>query len=182
MAAPEGVPREAAADQRPLSVGRIAGREDPEIDTGSDHEREASGREISWPQSAEETQAAIERVLTLKYGTVVMDSDGDYAISTGAGGGIRFFVTVADGGASIAFHRTVVGRVNSQQSAVIEASYLNRDNRDVRWVLRGRALSQEMHFSTAPFVPARFGEMLDLFGKRYRGSVSVLRMRLGTDA
>jgi hypothetical protein len=134
--------------------------------------------EISWPQNVEEMQAAVEAVLTLKYSGFVIDDDDDYVIEEGDS---RFYLTVINDRPIIAFRKTAVIWVKSRQAAVIEANYLNRDNTDIRWVLRGHTLSQELLFTTAPFVPSRFVHMLEHFAEQYRGTVSALRMRLGGD-
>lgn len=134
---------------------------------------------VSWPRSVQETQEVLEQVLTWKYGTANIDSDGEYVVDTRTDGGTRFYLTVINDQPAIAFRKHVVLIVNSRQAAVIEANYLNRENSEIRWVLRGHTLSQELHLTTAPFAPARFVELLDLFDTQYRATASSLQLRLG---
>ncbi len=136
---------------------------------------------ITWPRSVDEVRNAVEEVLGIRFGSATMDDDGDYVIEMSGGGGSRFYLTVINDAPYAAFRKAVVLYVNSRRSAVIEANYLTREHPEIRWVLRGHTLYQEYSFSTAPFVPLRFVEMLDQFDLHYRANVSSLRMRLGGD-
>ncbi len=179
-----GVVREAAGPNQGQSKRRISQRGVRELGGSPLISRapEAAWPEISWPQSIDETCEAVEELLTLKYSKATRDIDDDYVIDTSAEGGTHFYLTVINDRPKIVFRKAVVILVNSRQSAVIEANYLNRETGDIRWVLRGYTLYQEHCFLTAPFVPVRFAEMLDLFGEQYGYTVSELRMRLGGDS
>ena len=179
---PEGVPSE-NTEPPPRKPRQVARRGDHQRDTvaGGDSASEQSWPELSWPKSVDEVHEAVEQVLVLKYDSAPLDVDGDFVVDSTAEGGARFYLTVINDGPMIAFRKAVVIHVKSRQSAVIEANYLNRGSADIRWVLRGYALYQELSFPTNPFVPVRFAEMLDQFGEQYRDNVSALRMRLGDE-
>ena len=177
---PEGVPLENDQQLRrnPRRVARRGDRNSAAAALG-DAVSAQSWPELSWPASVDGVREAVEQVLVMKYGTATLDSDDDFVIDSTAEGGTRFYLTVINDRPMIAFRKAVVLHVNSRQSAVVEANYLNREVADIRWVLRGYTLYQELSFPTAPFVPIRFAEMLDQFGLHYRDNVSELRMRLG---
>ena len=180
---PDGVPREAEEPKERNSRRRLARRGDRELGTLSldDLVSEELCPELSWPKSSDEVHEAVEQALILKYGTAPMDIDGDFVVDSTAEGGGRFYLTAINDRPTIAFRKAVVIQVKSRQAAVVEANYLNREVADIRWVLRGHTLYQELSFPTNPFVTVRFVEMLDQFGLRYRDNVSALRMRLGDD-
>ena len=181
---PEGVPREDDEPKGRSPRRRLAQRGGRGLDTVSLDVplAEKLWPELSWPESVDEVHEAVEAVLVLKYGTALLDVDDDFVIDSTAEGGTRFYLTVINDLPMIAFRKAVVLCVKSRQSAVIEANYLNRDVADIRWVLRGYTLYQELGFLTAPFVPIRFVEMLDRFGQQHRNNASALRLRLGGDA
>jgi len=177
----DGIPREdGEPSQNPRRVERRGDRQLAKA-LLDDSTSGQSWPALSWPASVDEVHEAVEQVLVLKYGTADLDIDDDFVIDSAPEGGTRFYLTVINDRPMIAFRKAVVIHVNSRQSAVIEANYLNREVADVRWVLRGYTLYQELSFPTAPFVPIRFVEMLDQFGQQYRDNVSALRMRLGGD-
>ena len=126
-----------------------------------------------------ELREAVEVVLESKYGTVDLDSDGDYRIHHPFIGGTRFYVSVPDEQPVIRIWKTVVYGVNSRRAATIEANYLNRVHPFTKWVLWGHNLSQEVYIPCAPFVPHLLEEMLDRFGEQYAENVSALQLRLG---
>ena len=184
LPSPEGVPCEADEPKEPNPRRRLVRRGNRPHDTASlgDPVSVKPWPELSWPESVDEVHEAVEQVLVLKYGTAPLDTDDDFVVDSSADGGTRFYLTVINDQPMIAFRKAAVICVKSRQSAVIEANYLNRGAADIRWVLRGYTLYQELSFPTNPFVPIRFAEMLDQFGQQYRDNASALQMRLGGDA
>jgi hypothetical protein len=182
LPSPDGIPREDG--ELPQNPGRIErhGDRQPAKAVHDVSTARQSWPGLSWPASVDEVNEAIEQVLVMKYGTMTRDSDDDFVIDSTHEGGTRFYLTVINDRPITAFRKAVVLHVNCRQSAVVEANYLNREVADIRWVLRGYTLYQELSFPTAPFVPMRFVEMLDQFGQQYRDNVSALRMRLGGDS
>ena len=73
---------------------------------------------------------------------------------------VRSYLTLINGRPLIAFRKTVVMFVRSLQAAVVEANYVNREQADIRWVLRGHTLAQEPLFTTGgvPCLLVRPGE------------------------
>jgi len=180
LTSPAGVVRE-ARESKQRTPRRLAKWDDPDLDVFTNRD-EIAGKhwpELSWPRSVDEVHEAIDKILMLKYGSVELDTDDDFIIDTSAQGGTRFYLTVINDLPMILCRKAAVLHVNSRGAAVIEANYLNREVMDIRWVLRGYTLYQELGFPTAPFVPNRFVEMLDRFGLHYRDTVSALRLRLG---
>ncbi len=177
---PDGVLREARLPKP--RKRRVAAEDDGGVvtDSGLGGHGAEVWPAITWPRSVDEVRDAVEEMLSIRFGSATMDDDGDYVIET-SGGGSRFYLTVINDEPYLAFRKAVVLYVNSRRSAVIEANYLTREHPEIRWVLRGHTLYQEYSFSTAPFVPVRFVEMLDEFDLHYRANVSALRMRLGGD-
>ena len=182
LPSPDGVVREVEGLHRP-DRRRAKWRGDPDRDgeRRGGRSEEPSQLAVSWPRSVDETREAIEQVLHTKYGIAESDSDDDYIVYTSTEGGRRFYLTVINDRPVIAFRKTVIPFVKSRQAALIEANFLNRENLDIRWVLRDETLSQEYSFSTDPFVSARFVQMLDLFGQQYLETISALQMRLEAD-
>lgn len=178
---PGGVLREARPPKQQNARRQIARRGVAESTAQPDGTPAGVSPGISWPRSVDEIRDVVEKALTQRFGSATMDDDGDYVIDTSEEGGTRFYVTVINDQPVLAFRKMVVLYVNSRRAAVIEANYLNRECLEIRWVLRGYTLNQEYCFSTAPFVPSRFIEMVEQFSAQYRDSVSALRLRLGDE-
>lgn len=178
---PGGVLREARPPKQANGRRKIARRGGSESAAEQDGPSADAPLGISWPRSVDEIREVVEEALTRRFGSATMDDDGDYIVDTSDEGGTRFYVTVINDQPLLAFRKMVVLYVNSRRSAVIEANYLNRDHLEIRWVLRGYTLNQEYCFSTAPFVPSRFIEMVEQFSAQYPDSVSALRLRLGDE-
>ena len=156
-------------------------RGDKTNSAGNDDHPVFDPRHAVWPDSATELRSAVEEVLTLKYGYVDPDEDGDYVVNRLSILGTRFYVTVFEDRPVIKLWKTIVREVHSKRAAVIEANYLNRIHPFTRWVLWGNDLHQEMYLATAPFVPFRFDELLHLFTEQYEDNKSALQLRLGRD-
>lgn len=175
------MPLEMNGRRAPRRVARRGPAAHAELTPGSDSIRVVPSREVVWPESIEEVAEAVEEVLSRKYGGARVDDDGDYVIEAPEAGGARFYLTLITDRPMIMFRKAAVLTVDSRRSAIIEANYLNRESTEIRWVLRGYTLYQELSFPTAPFVPARFTQMLDEFAARYRESVSALQLRLDSE-
>jgi hypothetical protein len=118
----------------------------------------------------------VGQTLTIRFGEVSIDDDEDLRVEVD---GVGFYVSLPEGQPLLRMWTPVVRNVGSRRAATIEANYLNRLHPLTKWVLWGRALTQEIHMPLRPFIPCLFNELLDRFAEQYIANVSSLQLRLG---
>ena len=132
-------------------------------------------RNWSTPRSASAKACFGRFRWTTDLGAISRIIDVDGAIICGT----RLYLSVLADRPLIRLWRVVVSDVKQRQSAVIEASYLNRTHPLTEWILLGHSPVREKFISAAPFVPDRLIEELNDFDEQYDDNRSQLLFRLG---
>lgn len=156
-----------AADQADV-LGVCATRDVPVDEPHIPMSRETTGPRttgtrnlIVFPVDRDELVAAVTQVLADLYEEEPqIDDDGDFVLEHMDQ---YVWVRVRQDIPTIEILARVAHGVSSRRGTAVEVGLLNRDHPWVRWIVRDRAIWQQLSIPGLPFVPQHLTELLDVF-------------------